>query len=145
MSSGREQDPEYQSKEEYEAEMEAIFGPNGEEGEDSYVDEIEDDEEYDPEDLVEISDEEDYNQETGPYHEDDIEAEPPPDMSAKFPNIHVKLIGRDGNAFAILGAVRKELRRGSVSDEDIKQFMDEATNGDYNHLLATCMKWVTVE
>lgn len=62
----------------------------------------------------------------------------------KFPNIQVKLIGFDGNAFSILGRVKKELRRHEVSTEEVKTFMAEAMSGDYDHLLATVMRWVDV-
>ncbi len=62
----------------------------------------------------------------------------------RHPEIEVKLIGRDGNAFAILGAVRKELQRAGVSSEEQKEFMAEATAGDYSHLLATVSQWVSV-
>jgi hypothetical protein len=66
-------------------------------------------------------------------------------MDPKYPNITVKLVGNDGNAFAILGRVSGALRRAGVSEEERKQFMSEAMSGDYNHLLQTCMAWVTVE
>jgi hypothetical protein len=65
--------------------------------------------------------------------------------TVKYPQITVKLIGQDGNAFAILGAVKKAMVHHKVPDADQVLFMDEATSGDYNHLLATCMVWVTVE
>jgi len=63
----------------------------------------------------------------------------------KYPNIKVKLIGRDGNAFAILGAVIRELRKNGVSQDEIDSFEEEATSGDYDNLLGTCMQWVDVE
>jgi len=66
-------------------------------------------------------------------------------MSTRFPDVSVELSGSDGNAFAILGSVSKALRRAGVSDADRQEFMDEATAGDYDHLLQTCMAWVTVE
>ena len=59
-------------------------------------------------------------------------------------DIQVQLTGHDGNAFAILGRMTRELRRAKVSEEEIKEFQTEATSGDYNHLLATCMDWVEV-
>lgn len=65
-------------------------------------------------------------------------------MIPLYPNIEVKLVGSDGNAFAILGKVRKALRRAKVDSSVIEQFTKEATSGDYNDLLATCMKWVEV-
>ena len=63
----------------------------------------------------------------------------------KYPNITVELLGRDGNAFAILGRVQKAMRRGGVPQDDIKKFMEEATKSDYDRLLTTVMSWVDVE
>lgn len=59
----------------------------------------------------------------------------------KFPNVRVKLIGKDGNAFNILGLCKRAAYRAGVSDTEIAAFLDEATNGDYSHLLATCQRW----
>ena len=64
------------------------------------------------------------------------------DKGPKYPNIKVQMVGEDGNAFAILGRVIKALRRGNIPKEEITKFQEEATNGDYNHLLATVMNWV---
>jgi len=64
--------------------------------------------------------------------------------NVKYPNIKVKLVGEDGNAFAILGRVKQAMRRGGVLPDEIKMFITDATSGDYNHLLATCMAWVDV-
>jgi hypothetical protein len=63
----------------------------------------------------------------------------------KYPSITVKLSGKDGNAFGILGSMFKALKAAKVDPAEIDIFETEATNGDYNHLLQTCMKWVTVE
>lgn len=63
----------------------------------------------------------------------------------KYPEITVKLIGSDGNAFAILANMKRAMQRHKVSREDIDSFLKEAMSGDYNHLLRTCMKWVNVE
>jgi hypothetical protein len=62
----------------------------------------------------------------------------------KYPQIKVKLVGHDGNAFAILGRVRSALRAAKVPVEEQQKFMEEAMSGDYSHLLGTCMKWVNV-
>ena len=62
----------------------------------------------------------------------------------KYPEIEVELTGQDGNAFAIMGAVSKGLRKGGVSKEEIDQCMNEMMSGDYNHLLRTAMAWVSV-
>jgi hypothetical protein len=65
-------------------------------------------------------------------------------MTIKHPEINVQLSGTDGNAFSVLGKVRKALKRGGVSNEEIDAFRVEATSGDYNHLLATAQRWVVV-
>jgi hypothetical protein len=62
---------------------------------------------------------------------------------AKY-NITVELTGIDGNAFSIMGAVTKAMRRAGVSSEEQDQYFKEATAGDYNQLLVTTMKWVNV-
>lgn len=56
----------------------------------------------------------------------------------------VKMIGEDGNAFSILGKVNKALKKAGRPKEG-KMFLEEAMQGDYNHLLKTAMKYVTVE
>lgn len=65
----------------------------------------------------------------------------------KYPkyDISVKLIGENGNAFNIIGKVRKEMKRNGVSNDEIDLFINEAMSGDYNNLLRTCMKYVNVE
>lgn len=63
-------------------------------------------------------------------------------MEIKYPNITVKLVGEDGNAFAILGRVIREMKRAGVPKLEQDAFRDEATSGDYDHLLQTCMRWV---
>lgn len=65
-------------------------------------------------------------------------------MEPKYPKIKVKLVGRDGNAFAILGAVGEALRKAGVDPVDRVAFRTEAMSGDYQNLLATAMRWVTV-
>ena len=56
----------------------------------------------------------------------------------------VQLTNEDGNAFAILGRVRRAILR-SNHPELAEQFVVEATSGEYYHLLATCLRYVTVE
>jgi len=56
----------------------------------------------------------------------------------------VMLTGTDGNAFAILGRVRRAILD-SNHPELAEAFFQEATSGDYDHLLATCFIYVTVE
>lgn len=61
----------------------------------------------------------------------------------RHPEIGVQLTGGDGNAFFILGKVRKALRSNGVSQEEVDEFSNEAMSGDYNNLLKVCMEWVT--
>ena len=62
----------------------------------------------------------------------------------KYPNVKVKLVGNDGNAFVVLGQVRRALKNAGISEEEIKKFTDQATSGDYDNLLNTCIEWVEV-
>lgn len=58
--------------------------------------------------------------------------------------IKVRLIGEDGNAFFILGKVTKEMWHKGCEKSVIDAYYKEATSGDYNHLLATTMKYVEI-
>lgn len=62
----------------------------------------------------------------------------------KYPDIHVQLSGYDGNAYTIMGRVSAALRRAGVSAEEIEQYTEESTSGDYDNLLRTAMRWVNV-
>jgi len=63
----------------------------------------------------------------------------------KYPNIKAKLIGQDGNAFAIIATVKQALRKSNVPQSDIDEFVVEAMSGDYNNVIVTALKWVTVK
>lgn len=63
----------------------------------------------------------------------------------KYPNIKAKLIGQDGNAYAIIGTVKQALRKANVPQSDIDEFVVEAMSGDYNNVIVTALKWVTVK
>ena len=47
----------------------------------------------------------------------------------------VELVGRDGNAFAILGRCQGAAQDADVPQKEIEDFIEEAMSGDYNHLL----------
>ena len=65
----------------------------------------------------------------------------------KAPSIKptVKLIGQDGNAFAVMGSIKQALKSTGADKEYIDQYICEATSGDYDHLLAISMEYVNVE
>ena len=63
----------------------------------------------------------------------------------KYPEITVKLIGESGNAFHILGTCRRAMINNHLPQSEIDKFTQEATSGNYDHLLATCLDWFEVE
>jgi hypothetical protein len=65
-------------------------------------------------------------------------------MGTKYPQVKVRLIGGSGNAFAVLGATIKAMKRAGLSQEQVDEYKKEATAGDYDHLLATTMNFVEV-
>jgi hypothetical protein len=64
-------------------------------------------------------------------------------MKPKYPKVEVRLVGEDGNAYFILARVASALKRGGVDKPEIDAFYKEATSGDYDNLLRTCMRWVS--
>jgi len=59
-------------------------------------------------------------------------------------DIEVELIGHDGNAIAIIGTVRRELRRAGASAEEIGEYSKEAMSGNYNHLITVTAEWINI-
>lgn len=49
------------------------------------------------------------------------------------------LAGEDGNAFAIMGRVKRGLQKASWPDEDVDQVLTEMRTGNYDHLLQTAL------
>ncbi len=66
-------------------------------------------------------------------------------MLPRYPEVHVKLVGEDGNAFAILGRVTRALKEHGVTKVELMEFSQEVKRGDYDHLLQTVLKWVSVD
>ena len=69
----------------------------------------------------------------------------------KYPELEVELIGTDSNAIAIVAAVGRAMRQYRdddrhrlIDDAEIDAFRKEALSGDYNNVLQTCMRWVSV-
>jgi hypothetical protein len=63
----------------------------------------------------------------------------------KYKDIKVKLVGEDGNAFFILSRCLQAMKRAGLSEEERQKFQKEATAGNYDHLLATCIEWFDIE
>lgn len=58
--------------------------------------------------------------------------------------IKVKLIGTDGNAFALIGKVRNALKANGYGHL-VESFVEEAMSGDYNYLLTVIGDYVDIE
>jgi len=63
----------------------------------------------------------------------------------RYRRAKVRLVGEDGDAFAILGRTRRALQNAGASPDDVAEFLREATAGNYDQLLATVMRWVEAE
>jgi hypothetical protein len=53
------------------------------------------------------------------------------------------LVGVDGNAYAVMGYTARALKRTGHRDL-VEQMHKEATAGDYDNLLAVCMKYIDI-
>lgn len=62
----------------------------------------------------------------------------------KYPHIKVKLVGNDGNAFMVLGLVKKAMHKAKLSEKEIDDYIAEAASDDYDHLLRVTMQTVNV-
>jgi hypothetical protein len=67
------------------------------------------------------------------------------DSLVKYPNVYVRLVGEDGNAFSIIARVTTALKRAGVDRAGIEAFVAEATSGDYYHLLRVVCETVPVD
>ena len=57
----------------------------------------------------------------------------------------LKIIGKDGNAFNILGLAQRAMKKAGWVKEKRDIVMNEMTSGDYDHLLQVAMKYFEVE
>lgn len=56
------------------------------------------------------------------------------DIKRQF-KVNLKMVGLDGNAFAIMGAFQRQARLEGWTKEEIKEVLDKARSGDYNNLI----------
>ena len=56
----------------------------------------------------------------------------------------IKLNGNNGDSFAILSKATEELIKAGADKEYVEKYLNEATAGDYDHLLGVTMKYVDV-
>lgn len=51
--------------------------------------------------------------------------------------VKLKLVGLDGNAFNLMGAFSRAAKDQGWTEAEVKEVIDEAMSGDYDHLVAT--------
>lgn len=56
----------------------------------------------------------------------------------------LKLVGKDGNTFAILGEASKIARQSGWKSGQVDAFLNEAMKGDYDNLLRVCCEYFEV-
>ena len=61
------------------------------------------------------------------------------------PMYDISVTPMDGNAFSIMGAVSKAIRRAGASNEVISQYREESMSGSYDNLIQVAMKYVNIE
>jgi hypothetical protein len=54
--------------------------------------------------------------------------------------VKLNLVGKDRNAFALMGAFRQQAEKENWTAEEIKEVLDECRSGDYSHLLQTLIQ-----
>jgi len=57
----------------------------------------------------------------------------------------IDINGPMGNAFAIMGIVKKAMLQQNASEEAVEREMEDMKSGNYNHLLDVAEKWVIIE
>lgn len=65
-------------------------------------------------------------------------------MDDEFRHVVVNLWGVDGNAFIVMGTVKKALQKAGATHLQVSYFLSQCMSGDYENLLAVCNKWVTL-
>lgn len=51
--------------------------------------------------------------------------------------IKLNLVGLDGNAFALMGAFKREAKKEGWTEAEVRELFSEAMSADYHHLVAT--------
>lgn len=61
-----------------------------------------------------------------------------------YSHVEVDLSGEDGNGFFMISRTREAMRRAGVDQSAIEKFSEEAISGNYDHLIQTIFKYVSV-
>lgn len=62
----------------------------------------------------------------------------------RFPDVTVQLPNDTNTGSRYVARVSGALRRGGATQEEVDEFIHEATSGDYDNMLATVQRWVDV-
>lgn len=62
----------------------------------------------------------------------------------KYPRTAVQLTGESDHPISIVMRTKGELRRDGVDENSIAEYQQEALSGDYDNVIQTTMRWVTV-
>ena len=65
-------------------------------------------------------------------------------LEIPFTDAVVQLVEKNGNAFTIIGVVRRAIRKSNHPELE-QEFMREVKQDDHDHLLQVCMRYVSVE
>jgi hypothetical protein len=63
----------------------------------------------------------------------------------KYPRVKVQLMVPSGGFAPTVAAVQAAMRRAGVPLQELSNFYQDATAGDEDNLLRTCLRWVDVE
>lgn len=81
-----------------------------------------------------------------PSKEDAAFDDAAPEAKPEFPRYDIPVSPPDGNAFSVMGAVKKALKAHGVDAAEISKYTEEAmASNDYNHLLVVSMEWVDLQ
>ena len=65
--------------------------------------------------------------------------------TVKYPDIYVRLVHEDGNAFSILARVTSAMKRNGLGQAEIDEFISAATASSYDNLLRTVCDWFAID
>ncbi len=64
------------------------------------------------------------------------------ETAPKYPHVYVPLTGVDGTRYyAVIAKAMKSARHAGLTKDEIRGYVDEATKGNYDHLLKTTMRY----
>ncbi len=52
------------------------------------------------------------------------------------------LVGVDGNAYALMGYTQRAMQESGFTKADTNAMIEDATSGNYNHLICVCDSWI---